>query len=120
MSDLQTAQERLNVTLKASFDASQNAAAAAAEWARLALLEVVDQYPQVVRFTFGVGYEYDDEGGYFPSVSIYPEYADGDHNFEVEDEMIEIENSLDPDAVAILAGPDLGPRTIAELREVSF
>ena len=103
MSELEFAQERLNTATNISLAASHVEAKARAEVARLSLLKLVEKYPATQAFTLEVSYEYDDEGGYFPTVSVYAE-VDEKFEYEIADELIEVQHNMDTGTVELLRG----------------
>lgn len=102
--------------------ASKNVTAAVAEVARLSLLEYAREHPEVTGLSFESSYEYDDEGGYFLSTSVYPTVAD---DFWMDDyELADAVQGFGHAAIALLCGADEdayeGEVTIAEARERRF
>jgi len=119
MSELTIAQERLNATGRAFTDAQEAHLNACTEWARLSLIASAALPDGVVGARFSTEYCYDDEGGYFDTVSVSLLDADGediDYDSELE--------SCGPEAIRRLCGApegaDSGQITVAEARERSF
>lgn len=121
MSALEQAQERLTSAWLANQATHDEAVNASAEWARLRLLEISEQDgddgPTGLRFS--TEYCYDDEGGYFESISVALLDAEGE-DIDYDDAL----ESCGPEAIRRLCGcvegADEGEITVAEARERSF
>lgn len=115
---VETALARLTATTGAAAQAMENEAKARAEWGRESLLALAEANPQIMGYSFETEWEYDDEGDYFPTVSVYADQAEHslEMEYELEDEIFEIQHNLDHAAVELL-----GERvTVDELKEVKF
>lgn len=99
-----------------------------AELARIDLLKFVDEHPEagIIGLSFETTYEYDDEGGYFPTPSIYPLVGDDAdrHEADPEYEFHDMAHAYGHDVLAVLCGVDTdeleGQITVAEARERRF
>lgn len=116
MGDMENADARLNVAVSNAATALSMEAAARADWARLTLLALAEKHPGVTGFTFETDWEYDDEGGYFPTVSIFYDGAENEDEMLLDDDLNELAHNLDPAAVHLLGDR----RSIEELKEVRF
>lgn len=94
---------RMTEAYKAYDYAQMNAWTAEAEVARLRLLDLAEQIPGMNGMTFECQYEYDDEGGYFRTISCYPTYETDD---PVEDpyDFYDHMNGFNGEAICILCG----------------
>ena len=123
--ELEAAEERANAATKAFQEATTAVNNAWAEHARLTLLKLSEEHPELQGLSFETSYEYDDEGGYYASVSVYP-LIDGDileigwNDYELEDEF----SGYGHDVIATLCGVHTeqmsGQITLVEARERSF
>ena len=104
---------------KAAHEEANNASA---EWARLQLIALSEDEqlePAVVGLRFTTEYCYDDEGGYFDSLSVALLDAEGD-DIDYDSDF----EGVGTDAIRRLCGvpdgADEGSITVAEARERSF
>jgi len=109
-------------------EARTNAFNAWAELARLDLLRVAEEKPAITGLRFEAHYEYDDEGGYYMSVTAYPLGAD-DPDLDEDDldphyEFAETFEQYGHEILCVLCGlteeASEGQITVAEARERSF
>lgn len=124
--EIDTARQRMGSAFQACRYATEKANQAAAEVARLTLLKLAGEMERLTGFRFESEYQYDDEGGYFRSVTVYPAFEgdepdyDSDYPYEFEDEM----NSFGSEAIAVLCGlppeADNGQITIKEAKTRRF
>lgn len=120
---IDAASDRIDEATKVTVKAIEEEDAARAEWARLMLLAVAEKFPKIEGFTMEITYEYDDEGGYHPTVNLM---ASGDGwdvggGWDVQDELIEIENSLGLGGATRLFSSDrMGELTLDQLRGSGF
>jgi hypothetical protein len=77
MSAIAQAADRARQATKDALVAELASTRAWAEVARLELLEFAEESPTVIGLSFESEYEYDDEGGYFLSTSVYPLVNEG-------------------------------------------
>jgi len=115
------ATERMNDNWQHFRVAEENAFKATAEVARLSFLRFVDANPEVTEMVIDVEFNYDDEGGYYRSVSCYTGVQEIDDGYDFYEEM----SSFRPEALCILCGlaPDWtgdGKITVQEARERRF
>ena len=119
---LTQATDRMHVALKASDEAIRVANLAAAEVARLTLLKLADENDDLTGIDFEVTSEYDDEGSYFKTVSVFPQF-DGFRE-PVDHDISDMLNGFGPTPLCILCGVHdeswEGQVTIAEAREKRF
>ena len=118
----EVAKGRMNEAWKLFEYARDNAHQAEAEVARLTLLELADQIPGMDGMTFETQYEYDDEGGYFRTISCYPT-GDGTEDYDGY-EFLDLMNGFTPAAICVLCGTptdaDAGEITMEQIRERRF
>lgn len=116
-------QERVTRASQRFFDAQKELYKALAEQARLELLNQATEDERIVGLTFTTEYEYDDEGGYFRSDTVYPvvndtDYADFDYEFG------DLFQQYGHEALCVLCGVDTesfaGEITIEQARERRF
>ena len=122
--ELSIAVERMNAAYKAYQYASDGANQAAAEVARLELLRLSGEIPGMTGMTFETQYEYDDEGGYFRSLSCYPTFAsDSEADFDQYD-FIDAMNGFGAEPICVLCDvptdSDQGEITLAQAEERRF
>lgn len=120
MSAIEAARERCTRTWTAFTKTKELAERAEAELARLVLLELAAGDSDLRGIKFESHYEYDDEGGYFRTTSVYGLY---DENGPVEAYLEEMEGfSLEALALLCEAGVDTdeGRVTIEQARERRF
>ena len=99
---LEVARGRMNEAYKSFQYASDNATKAEAEVARLTLLKLAGEIKGLDGMTFETQYEYDDEGGYFRTLSCYPTFEeDEDYDYD-EYEFIDLMNGFTPEAICRL------------------
>lgn len=93
---LALAEARMKAGWEAYSAAHDSALTASAEYFRLALLELAGRHPGLEAFEFSCTYEYDDEGGYFPSI-----YATAvvDVELPAEQKVIEEEGSAEDEVL---------------------
>lgn len=122
--EMDAARERSNSAYKALQYASDNANKAAAECARLELLRLAGQIPGMNGMTFETSYEYDDEGGYFRTISCYPTFEAGEPADYDQYEFIDLMNGYGPEPICVLCGmysdADQGEITIEQAKERRF
>lgn len=115
---IEAATDRLNAAWGVLNAATETAAAAGAELARLTLLET----EHAVSLTWEEEYQYDDQGGYFSTCSTVITFNDGKE--EWEDYEGEIEHMCTKEALVLLCGgvpgDDKGSVEVADLRDKSF
>jgi hypothetical protein len=114
-----SALERLTMATAVASDAMVAETAARAEWARVSLLSLAEKHPKIVGFNFETEWEYDDEGGYFPTTSIYVTFEENtlEAEYDVEDAVVELQHSVTHEVVEMHLGETM---TIQELKEVKF
>lgn len=122
MTALEDTQQRLTAAWKIHTRAYEEATNAGAELARLLLIKAGEDEqadPRVAGLRFTTEYCYDDEGGYFDSLSVAlldEEESDIDYDGEFE--------SIGPEAIrrlcGVAEGADSGQITVAEAQERSF
>ena len=122
---LQAAESRMNEAYKTLQYASDNANKAAAEVARLTLLKLADEIPGLTGMTFETNYEYDDEGGYFRSLSCYPTFDDEDMEADYDQyEFMDLMNGCGAEPICVLCeahtDADTGEITIKQAQERRF
>lgn len=125
MSEIEQAVERMNAAYKAYQSASDGANQAAAEVARLELLRLSGQIPGMTGMTFESDYEYNDEGGYFRTISCYPTFAEGVENADFEQwDFIDVMNGFGAEPICVLCDvltdSDQGEITLAQAEERRF
>ena len=99
---LKVAEARMNEAYNAFRYASDNAHNAEAEVARLTLLKFADEIPGLDGMTFETQYEYDDEGGYFRTISCYPTFEeDKDYDYD-ENDFIDLMNGFTAESICVL------------------
>lgn len=92
--------------------------AAEAEELRVRLCDLADEHG-IVAFSYETNYEYDDEGSYFPSVSMRGATADDEEM--AEDAVYDAANDVSHRAVDLLFGSERdGEITIEQLRRKHF
>lgn len=121
---LEVARARMNEAYKSYQYASDNATNAEAEVARLTLLKLSDEIPGLDGMTFETQYEYDDEGGYFRTLSCYPTFED-DQDYDYDEyEFIDLMNSFTPGSICALCGvpedASVGQITLVQARDRRF
>jgi hypothetical protein len=114
----------MNAAYQAFQYASDNANKAAAEVARLELLRLAGEIPGMTGMTFETEYEYDDEGGYFRTLSCYPTFAsDSEADFDQYD-FIDAMNGFGAEPICVLCDVHTdsaeGEITIEQARERRF
>lgn len=121
---LEVAEARMNAAYKSFQYAAENANNAAAEYARLTLLKLSDEIPGLTGMTFETQYEYDDEGGYFRSLSCYPTFANDEEADYDNYDFIDLMNGFGAEPICVLCGvhtdADAGEITIEQIRERRF
>lgn len=122
---LHAAEARMNEAYKTFQYAAENANNAAAEVARLNLLKLADEIPGLTGMTFETNYEYDDEGGYFRSLSCYPTFADDDKEADYDQyDFLDTMNGFGAEPICVLCGvhtdSDAGEITMEQVRERRF
>lgn len=122
---LKVAEARMEEAWKAFRYASENANNAAAEVARLTLLKLSDEIPGLTGMTFETQYEYDDEGGYFRTLSCYPTFADDDAEADYDQyDFLDTMNGFGAEPICVLCGvhtdADAGEITIEQARDRRF
>lgn len=126
MSVVELAHKRMTVTYETSRVAQEEAVKAEAEYLRLCLLGYAETNPSVAGLSYQCEYQYDDEGGYFRTISFYPLVTDGDGYFEGDFDMDFADEwgGFTPESVCLLCGDKSdaweGQVTLAEARERSF
>lgn len=123
--ELTQAVERMNAAYKAYQYASDNATNAAAEAARLQLLGLADEIPGLTGMTFETQYEYDDEGGYFRTISCYPTFASDDKEADYDQYyFIDLMQGYGAEPICVLCGVFTdavqGEITLEQARERRF
>lgn len=101
--ELQAATERMMEAYKVYDKAQQNAWTSEAEVARLRILDLAEQIPGMNGMTFECQYEYDDEGGYFRTISCYPTFEDEAADYDQYD-FYDYVNAFNAEAICILCG----------------
>lgn len=120
--ELDAALERMNLLCRTSQEAVEAANAGVAEVARLSLLKLAETMPGLGGLAYSTDYEYDDEGSYFRTVTVYPleEGSYGDFDDEFSDDM----SAFGVEALALLCGVSEdaveGQVTLAEAQERRF
>lgn len=116
------ARERMQRAFEAFRTAEEKANEAAAEVARLCLLNLAEERPGIKGLSFESEYQYDDEGGYFQTATTYPLVEEG--STEDFDDVFMDEMNFDVATLAVLCGvhPDTGEGqiTIEEARAKKF
>ena len=127
MDALKEAVERMTRAHSTFRTARDEMNAAEAEVLRLQFLAFVDEHPEVTGFTFETEYEYDDEGGYYRTASMYATYEDkvGLDEIDGYDFVDAVRDGASIEAICILCGVDPddgheGEVTVAEARERRF
>lgn len=114
----------MNNAWKAYQYASDNAQKATAEVARLTLLKLAGENPGMDGMTFETEYEYDDEGGYFRTLSCYPTFEE-DQDYDYDDlEFNDLMNTFTPESICVLcdvpSDETTGQITVVQARERRF
>lgn len=121
---LKVAEGRMNEAYKAFQYASDNAHKAEAEVARLNLLKLADEIKGMDGMTFETQYEYDDEGGYFRTLSCYPTFEEDEDVDYDQYEFFDLMNSFTPEAICLLCevpgDSTVGQVTLVQARERRF
>lgn len=121
---MKDAADRAVVAQEAYEKASKNVTAAVAEVARLALLEYASTHPEIKGLCFESSYEYDDEGGYYLSTSVYPLVDKGGSPFDDDYELSDAIQGFGHAAIALLCGENEdateGEVTIEQAKERRF
>ena len=128
--ELRAAQAAMTAASRVYMQAKMAWNKTAAEWSRLMLIDLAEEFPVIEAFEFDVTYEYDDEGGYFASVNgravltAEAQLQQEENENIVEDFWTEISDiGLDNETVAMLCGTEVDKDakiTVAQLRELSF
>ena len=123
--ELSIAVERMNAAYKAYQYASDGANQAAAEVARLELLRLSGEIPGMTGMTFESDYEYNDEGGYFRTISCYPTFAEDAEIADFEHwDFIDAMNGFGAEPICVLCDVSTdsgqGEITLAQARERRF
>ena len=116
-------QERVSAAIKNFHAAQEELNRSLAESARLLLLEFAEENENIKGLTFESEYQYDDEGGYFLTDSVYVLSDTGLEEFD--DEFSDaFSYEFGHEALAVLCGVSTdsyeGRITIKEARERSF
>ena len=121
---LEVARSRMNEAWKAYQYAFDNAHKAEAEVARLTLLKLADETKGMDGMTFETQYEYDDEGGYFRTLSCYPTFEDDQDGDYDEYEFLDVMNGFTPEAICLLCevstDSSVGQITLPQAKERRF
>lgn len=125
MSELELAIEVMQGTGKTWEEAHRNAIQAEAEVIRLLLLDYAKEHPSKIKgFSFECEYQYDDEGGYFKSNSVYPLVSDCTADIIDEYEFTDMLNGYSQEALALVCGVHSdsfsGECTVEQARERRF
>ena len=121
---LEEAMRQVDVAVERTLAAIQAEAYARGELVSLKLLSLAELDPSIVSYTIETGWEYDDEGGYFHTVSLWPQRQSDveregvapELEDQVSDELLDVNHWLDEASVALFGG-DEAVITIAQLRE---
>lgn len=109
---------RLNTASVAAGLAMVAETEARAEWVRASLIDLAEKHPVITGFSFETDWEYDDEGGYFPTTSIYADLAEPslETEYALEDELTELQHSVTHEVAELIGGQT----TVQQLKEVTF
>ncbi len=122
MTELELATGVLAGAWKTANEAMRNATQAEAEVVRLTFLDYAARKPKVKGFSFESEYQYNDEGGYFVSTSVYPLVTC--NNFDDDYELMDLLNGYSQGAIAMVCGEHSdqfsGECTVAQAKERRF
>jgi len=125
MSELELATEVMNGAWRTASEAQRNAYSAEAEVVRLLFLDYASEHPTKIKgFSFESEYQYNDEGGYFISTSVYPCTTECTADIIDDYELTDILGGHSREALALVCGVDedsfAGECTLQQARDLRF